>query len=125
MAREASKCEKAKEKEKKKVKKAMEQGNNDIARVYAENAIRNHNQSLNFLKLSSRLDAVVSRLQSANAMKQMGKQMVGVSQAMDAAIKTMDVDKIARTVSSAGRVFVLVHSMDLSFTSTIDKRLVF
>ncbi len=32
------------------------------AKIYAQNAIRKKNESLNYLKLGSRLDAVVARL---------------------------------------------------------------
>ena len=34
----------------------------DGAKIYAQNAIRKKNESLNYLRLGSRLDAVVSRL---------------------------------------------------------------
>ena len=40
------------------------------ARIYAENAIREKNQSLNFLKLGSRIDAVAARLETAIRMQQ-------------------------------------------------------
>ena len=34
---------------------AIEKGNMDGARIYAENAIRNKNQALNFLRISGRV----------------------------------------------------------------------
>ncbi len=37
-------------------------GNMDGAKIYAQNAIRKKNEALNYLRLGSRLDAVVSRL---------------------------------------------------------------
>ena len=39
------------------------------ARIYAQNAIREKNQSLNFLRLGSRVDAVAARLESAIRMQ--------------------------------------------------------
>ncbi len=39
------------------------------ARIYAENAIRKKTESLNYLRLAARLDAVQSRINSAMAMK--------------------------------------------------------
>jgi hypothetical protein len=39
------------------------------ARIYASNAIRKKNESLNLLKLSSRIDAVASRVQTAVTMR--------------------------------------------------------
>jgi charged multivesicular body protein 1 len=48
--------------ERKKAQKAIEQNNIEGARIYAQNAIRNKTESINYLKLSSRLDAVASQL---------------------------------------------------------------
>ena len=52
-----------------KVKKALEQGNVEGARIYAENAVRKKNESLNYLRMSGKVDAVASRVQSAVTMK--------------------------------------------------------
>lgn len=48
---------------------AMEQGNMEGARIYAQNAIREKNQSLNYLRLSSRIDGVASRVEGAIRMR--------------------------------------------------------
>ena len=42
----------------------------EVARVYAQNAIREHNQQTNYIRLASRLDAVASRVASAQQMQQ-------------------------------------------------------
>lgn len=49
--------------------KALQQGNVEGAKIYAENAIRKKNESLNFLRMSSKLDAVQSKIQTAITMK--------------------------------------------------------
>ena len=51
------------------MKKALEKGNPDVARVYAENAVRKKNESLNYLRMSGKVDATASRVQSAVTMK--------------------------------------------------------
>lgn len=51
--------------EKQKCKKAIQKGNVEGGRIHAENAIRQKNQSLNYLRMSARVDAVASRVQSA------------------------------------------------------------
>ena len=51
------------------MKKALEQGNVEGARIYAENAVRKKNESLNYLRMSGKVDAVASRVQSAVTMK--------------------------------------------------------
>ncbi len=37
----------------------------EVARIHGENAIRQKNQSLNFLRMAARIDAVASRVQTA------------------------------------------------------------
>lgn len=49
---------------------ALQQGNTEGARIYASNAIRKKNESLNLLRLSSRIDAVSSRVETAVTMRQ-------------------------------------------------------
>lgn len=39
------------------------------AKIYAENAIRKKNEALNYLRMSSKIDAVSSKVQSALTMK--------------------------------------------------------
>ena len=43
------------------VRQALEKGNQDVARIYAENAIRKKSESLNYLRMSGKVDAVASR----------------------------------------------------------------
>jgi charged multivesicular body protein 1 len=47
----------------------LQQGNNDGARIYASNAIRKKSESLNLLRLASRIDAVESRVETAVMMR--------------------------------------------------------
>lgn len=49
--------------------KALEKKNVEGARIYAENAIRKKNESLNYLRMASRVDAVSSRVQTGIMMK--------------------------------------------------------
>ena len=46
-----------------------------MARIHAENAIRQKNQSLNYLRMSARVDATASRVQSAVTTKKVTKSM--------------------------------------------------
>ncbi|KAF3841190.1 hypothetical protein F7725_007052 [Dissostichus mawsoni] len=66
----SKKCDKEEKTEKVKVKKAIQKGNMEVARIHAENAIRQKNQSLNFLRMSARVDAVAARVQTAVTMNQ-------------------------------------------------------
>merc|ERR1719493_682326 len=73
-----------------KCKKAMAKGNMEGAKIYAQNAIRAKNQSLNYLKLSARMDAVAARVQTAIDMKLLAKDMKNVTKSMDSIMKAMN-----------------------------------
>lgn len=73
---------------------AIQQGHADIAKIYAQNAIRKQNEKLNLLRLGSRLDAVSSRVQTAVTMRQVTGSMTNVVKGMDTAMKSMDLEKV-------------------------------
>lgn len=119
LERNSKKCEKQEKLEKAKAKKAIQKGNMDVARIHAENAIRQKSQSVNYLRMSARVDAVASRVQTAlttrnvcvsdikkslsylflhltfYAICQVTNSMAGVVRAMDAAMKGMNLEKIS------------------------------
>ncbi|KAG7274127.1 hypothetical protein CRUP_011462 [Coryphaenoides rupestris] len=70
LQRNSKKCDKEEKIEKTKVKKAIQKGNTEVARIHAENAIRQKNQSVT-------------------------KSMAGVVRGMDATLKGMNLEKIS------------------------------
>jgi charged multivesicular body protein 1 len=76
------------------IEQAIQQGHNDIAKIYAQNAIRKQNERLNLLRLGSRIDAVASRVQTAVTMRQVTGSMMNVVKGMDQAMKAMDLEKV-------------------------------
>lgn len=94
LQRQSKKCEKNQKSQKKKVEKAIRKGNVEGARIYAANAIREKNQALNYLRLSSRIDAVAARVETAVRMNTLTKSMSGVVKGMDKVLGSMDVSKI-------------------------------
>ncbi|KAI0089100.1 Snf7 family [Irpex rosettiformis] len=95
LSRQAKKAQKDENTEKARLKKALQQGNNDGARIYAANAIRKKNESLNLLRLSSRVDAVASRVETAVTMRQMTGNMASVVKGMDKAMDSMNLERIS------------------------------
>lgn len=93
--RQAAKAAKEELQEKTKTKKAMLQGNNDIAQLYAQNAIRKANERVNLLRLASRIDAVASRVQTAVTMRSVTGNMGQVIKGMDKALQTMNLERIS------------------------------
>merc|ERR1719493_218844 len=81
------------------------------AKIYAQNAIRAKNQSLNYLKLSARMDAVAARVQTAIDMKLLSKDMKNVTRAMDSIMKTMNIEDISKNMDKFEEQF---EDMDLN-----------
>ncbi|RWW28583.1 hypothetical protein GW17_00006939 [Ensete ventricosum] len=106
LQRQARKCEKEEKSEKLKVKKAIEKGNMDGARIYAQNAIRKRTEQMNYLRLSSRLDAVVARLDTQAKMQVIGKSMGSIVKSLDAALATGNLQKMSETMDQFERQFV-------------------
>eukprot|EP01025_Chloroclados_australasicus_P024657 TRINITY_DN24708_c1_g3_i1.p3 TRINITY_DN24708_c1_g3~~TRINITY_DN24708_c1_g3_i1.p3 ORF type:complete len:199 (-),score=31.39 TRINITY_DN24708_c1_g3_i1:302-898(-) len=98
LVRQSKKCEKDEKDEKLKVKKAIQKGNNEGAQIYAQNAIRKKQESLNFLKLASRLDAVVTRLETQAKMQMVNRNMAGVVKSLEKALNANNLDKVAETM---------------------------
>lgn len=73
---------------------ALQQGNNEGARIYASNSIRKKSESLNLLRLSSRIDAVASRVETAVTMRQVTGNMSSVVKGMDKAMESMNLERV-------------------------------
>jgi len=105
LERNSKKCDKEEKAEKLKLKKAIEKGNMEVAKIHAENAIRQKNQSLNYLRMSARVDATASRVQSAVTTKKVSKSMEGVVKGMSAAMKSMNLEKISTLMDNFEKEF--------------------
>jgi len=105
LARLSKKAEKEQKSQEAKVKKALEQGNVEGARIYAENAVRKKNESLNYLRMSGKVDAVASRVQSAVTMKGVAKNMGSVVKSLDKAINSMELQKISAVMDKFEQQF--------------------
>ncbi|KAJ7287946.1 hypothetical protein O6H91_18G017700 [Diphasiastrum complanatum] len=106
LARQAKKCEKDEKSEKLKVKKAIEKGNMDGARIYAENAIRKRSEQMNYLRLSSRLDAVVARLDTQSKMMTINKSMTSIVRALDVSLASNNLQKMSETMDQFEKQFI-------------------
>ena len=105
LTRQSKKCEKNERVQKKKLKQAIEKGNYEGAKIYAQNAIREKNQAMNYLRLSSRIDAVSQRVQTAVSMGQLSKNMSGVVKGMDKVLGTMNIEKISKVMDKFEQQF--------------------
>ncbi|XP_008325766.1 charged multivesicular body protein 1b-like [Cynoglossus semilaevis] len=105
LERNSKRCDKDERSEKNKVKQAIQKGNMEAARIHAENSIRQKHQSLSFLRMSARVDAVASRVQSAITMNQVSRSMTGVVKSMDDTLKSMNLEKISALMDKFEKQF--------------------
>ncbi|CAH9088585.1 unnamed protein product [Cuscuta europaea] len=106
LQRQARKCEKEEKAEKVKIKKAIEKGNMDGARIYAENSIRKRSEQMNYLRLASRLDAVVARLDTQAKMTSIGKSMGNIVKSLNSTLNTGNLQKLSETMDTFEKQFV-------------------
>lgn len=105
LQRASKKAEKDEKAERIKVKKAIEKSNIEGARIYAQNAIRKKSEATNYLRLASRLDAVVSRLDTQAKMQTVNRSMVGIVGALGKSLAGNNLEKMALTMDQFERQF--------------------
>jgi charged multivesicular body protein 1 len=105
MQRSAKKCEKNEKAEIEKLKAAIKSGDSERARIHGQSAIREKNQALNHMRMSSRLNAVGSRLETAVRMNQISGTMKGVTVGMSKGLATMDVEQLTKLMDKFEKQF--------------------
>ncbi|XP_019513047.1 PREDICTED: charged multivesicular body protein 1b-2-like [Hipposideros armiger] len=91
----AKRCDREKKAEKAKIKKAIQKGNTEFARICAENAIRQKNHTIRFLRMNARVDAVAANVQTAVPMGKVTESMAGVVKSMDVTLRRMSLKKMS------------------------------
>jgi len=87
------------------VKRAIEKGNIDGARIHAQDAIRKKNEALNMLRLASRLDGVVSRLETQAKMNLVNKDMAGIVKSLEKSLNANNLEKVSETMDMFEKQF--------------------
>ncbi|KAH3900643.1 related to Vacuolar protein-sorting-associated protein 46 [Saccharomycodes ludwigii] len=114
LQKQANKTLKESNVQKKKLTKILSSSDgvdNEVAKVYASNVIRKKNEHLQLLKLSSRIDAVASRISTAITMNNVSKNMFGVVKGMDRALMSMNLEQITMIMDKFEKQF---EDMDAS-----------
>merc|ERR1711865_264270 len=120
MNKSAAKCDKNSEKEKLKVKSAMEKGNAETARLYAENAIREKSQAMSHRRLAARLDAVASKLESCNNSMRVAHNLGVITTRLGPSLNAMNIGQISQTMDDFEKVLEDQDVMTDTITSAID-----
>lgn len=113
----SKKCEQEEKAQKRKAKVALEKGNMEGAKIHASNAIRKKNEALNYLKLASRLDAVIARLDQQNALTQVNASASGITKNINALLRKVPTEKMS---ANMGAFTDALDSLDIA-TATMEK----
>ncbi|CAI2729565.1 unnamed protein product [Schistosoma spindalis] len=105
MQRCAIRCNKDEVESKNKLKAAIKKGDHEGARIHAENAIRHKHTATSYLRLAARIDAVVSRVQTAMTTKNFTKSIMTVVNCMENAARSMDMEKVSCLMDKFEREF--------------------
>ncbi|KAJ1689399.1 hypothetical protein LUZ63_013554 [Rhynchospora breviuscula] len=105
----ARKCEKDQRDSELKVRKAIENDNKDVARIYAEIAVRKRSEHFMYLRLATYLDANLSRLNANLYLPdiQDNCKLVGsIVKSLDSAVAMGDLQKMLETINKLENQFV-------------------
>jgi charged multivesicular body protein 1 len=105
MAKEAKKSETQSKNLIKKVKDCIAKGDYEQAKVAAGDAIRQKNQVRRYQVLSSKINTIAQRLQSAYQNQHLTEQMQHLTQQMIGAGSVMDIVKMTETMSNFEKLF--------------------
>ena len=105
MAKEAKKSENQNKNLIKKVKDCIAKGDYEQAKVAASDAIRQKNQVRRYRVLSSKIDTIAQRLQSAYQNQRFTEQMQSLTQQMVGAGNMMDLVKMTETMANFEKLF--------------------
>jgi charged multivesicular body protein 1 len=120
LERASLKSKKAAEKEKSAIKKAIENGDTDGARIYAENAIRNTHEAKNYLRLSSKMKAVQSRLETAEKGTQISQTIGDTVPVLLRQLEAMTPEQIMHNMDSFEQALETLDVQTAYTTSAID-----
>lgn len=99
-ARQSAKSAKLGLNERAKVKAALVSGDTTAANMHAENAIRHATESANMMRISLRIDGVVTRLDTHGRMLGISKSISQVVSSLNRALGTQNLEKIVDTLGS-------------------------
>ena len=105
MAKESKKSEAQSKNLIKKVKDCIAKGDYEQAKVAASDAIRQKNMVKRYRVLSSKIDTVAQRLQTAYQNQKLSEQMQSLTQQLLGAGNTMDIVKMTETMANFEKLF--------------------
>ena len=104
-ARESTKSDKEKDKNVQKAKDALKKGNEEGARLYLELANQKKSESMNYLKMSARLDHLAANIKSKNASMQMVGELSNFTPLLQLQAESMPIEELYRKLNDFGTAY--------------------
>eukprot|EP01016_Furgasonia_blochmanni_P033413 TRINITY_DN3492_c0_g3_i2.p1 TRINITY_DN3492_c0_g3~~TRINITY_DN3492_c0_g3_i2.p1 ORF type:complete len:155 (+),score=61.51 TRINITY_DN3492_c0_g3_i2:80-544(+) len=98
-ARESTKSEKESKKELEKAKLALKKGNEEGARLFLANAAQKQKESLNYLKMSHKMDALSTQIKSNMNNQMMADQLAKMTPILNYQADSVPIEKIYSQLS--------------------------
>lgn len=105
MARQATKCEKDMEAARMKIKKAIEKGNLEGARIYGQECIQKKQEQLNYMRLGSQIDAVAGMMERQAKMNIVNKNMMQVVGTLSKALAATPLERVQMNMEQFEKIF--------------------
>lgn len=103
--KEASKAENRQQQTITKIKKAMKQGNHDLAKSLAQEAVRHKNDAKKFKTMGMKISTVASKLQQAYKTQQLSESITGLMNKMGNIAEMNDLTKVVETMDNFEKMF--------------------
>ena len=105
----------------KKLTKLLSQADNsdnaEIVKIYASNVVRKKNEHLQLLKLQSKIDGIISRLNTSLIMKNLNSNFYKITKNLDVALRTMNLEQITMIMEKFETQFEEIDTNVESFNS--------
>jgi len=105
---DSKKCTREEESELAMVKIAIHRGNKEAAKIQAKNSIRKKNESLLYLRMASRVDAAVNRIQTFITTEKVNQAIAGAEKLMNnfnPSMRFMNLDRVSALLSNIEKQF--------------------
>ena len=91
--------------------------NAEIVKIYASNVVRKKNEHLQLLKLQSKIDGIISRLNTSLIMKNLNSNFYKITKNLDVALRTMNLEQITMIMEKFESQFEEIDTNVESFNS--------
>lgn len=120
LKRQSDRCYRESTQERGKIRRALLRNNQEGARIFAQNFIRKQQEGLHCLHMSSKLEAVASRLDGAHRSHQLTTKIHSVASGLSGALRKLDGSASLREIELFSKLFDDLDVRSDSVSSLLD-----